>query len=172
MDSAWRRHDIEKLPVLLTLCEGNLPVTGGFPLQRASDDFLDVNLNDPLNKHSGYRWSETPYTNYLIWRQCVTRWASNQTNTYINLKLLHSAVLWFGFGMVDFIHSPALLRCRWGRGNRTIAPVPVKQPRRKWLKRWHQSTKNYNMSITKQKTRRPHIVWDTRVRGIIITVTS
>ena len=37
------------LSILLALCEGNPPVTGGFPSQRASntafDVFFDVNLN-------------------------------------------------------------------------------------------------------------------------------
>ena len=31
----WR-HDMESFSTSLVLCEGNLPVTGGFPLQRAS----------------------------------------------------------------------------------------------------------------------------------------
>ena len=39
------------LSALLALCEGNPPVTGGFPSQRASDDvFVDVSLNKSLNK--------------------------------------------------------------------------------------------------------------------------
>ena len=29
-------HDMETLPALLALCEGNPPMTGGFPSQRAS----------------------------------------------------------------------------------------------------------------------------------------
>ena len=29
----WRRHDMEMLSALLALCEGNPPVTGGFPSQ-------------------------------------------------------------------------------------------------------------------------------------------
>ena len=35
--AAWWRHDIETLSASLPLCEGNPPVTGGFPSQRASD---------------------------------------------------------------------------------------------------------------------------------------
>ena len=47
-NSFWR-HAMETLSVLLALCEGNPPVTGGFLSQRASnrdfDAFFDVSLN-------------------------------------------------------------------------------------------------------------------------------
>ena len=33
-DSAWWRHQMETFSALLALCEGNPPVTGGFPSQR------------------------------------------------------------------------------------------------------------------------------------------
>ena len=36
--SLWWRNEIETLSVSLTLCEGNPPVAGGFPSQRARDD--------------------------------------------------------------------------------------------------------------------------------------
>ena len=33
----WWHHDMEMLPSLLALCEGNPPVSGGYPSQRASN---------------------------------------------------------------------------------------------------------------------------------------
>ena len=36
-DRSWWSHDMETLPALLTLYEGNPSVTGGFPSQRASN---------------------------------------------------------------------------------------------------------------------------------------
>ena len=51
---AWWRHQMETFSVLLALCEGNSPVTGGFPSERSvtrSFDFLfDLHLNKQLNK--------------------------------------------------------------------------------------------------------------------------
>ena len=41
--SLWR-HDIETRSALLTFCEENPPVTGGFPSQRASNAGFDVTL--------------------------------------------------------------------------------------------------------------------------------
>ena len=52
------------LSVALVLCDGNPPLTGGCPSQRASDEdiwcFFDVSANKLLNKHSSGRWCETP----------------------------------------------------------------------------------------------------------------
>ena len=43
------------------LCEGNLPVTGGFQSKCETWCFFDVSPNKLLNKHSSGRWSETPW---------------------------------------------------------------------------------------------------------------
>ena len=37
-----RRHTMDTLSVSLALCEGNPPVTGGFPSQRAGNAGFDV----------------------------------------------------------------------------------------------------------------------------------
>ena len=37
-----RRHQMETISALLALCEGNPPVTGGFPSQRYSNTAFDV----------------------------------------------------------------------------------------------------------------------------------
>ena len=65
---AWRHHELETISILLALCEGNLPVTGGFPSQRvimwSFDVLFDVSLNKLLNKQSSCRWSE------MLWCSC------------------------------------------------------------------------------------------------------
>ena len=70
LHSSWLRHDMEALSALQALCEGNPPVTGGFPSQRASDAgfdaFFGVILNKTLNKQYSYRWFETLW--HPLWR--------------------------------------------------------------------------------------------------------
>ena len=39
---SWWRHELQTLFVLLTLCEGTIPVTSGFASQRANNTGLDV----------------------------------------------------------------------------------------------------------------------------------
>ena len=50
----WWRNQIETFSALLALCEGNLPVTGGFPYQRpvtlSFDVFFDPRMNKRLSK--------------------------------------------------------------------------------------------------------------------------
>ena len=68
----WWRHQTETFFPLLALCEGNIPVAGGFPSQRPVtrnfDVFLDLRLNKRLNKQSRPRWFETP--SHSLWRNC------------------------------------------------------------------------------------------------------
>ena len=45
-------HDMDTLPVLLALCEWNLPVTIGFPLQSASNANIGVSFAVCLNNIS------------------------------------------------------------------------------------------------------------------------
>ena len=63
---------MERFSMLLALCEGNPPVTGGFPLQVqvawSVDIFLDVHLNQLLRKQSRRRWFEAP--SRFLWRHC------------------------------------------------------------------------------------------------------
>ena len=70
MLTCWHYH-METLSALLALCEGNPPITGGFPPQRAGNagfgDFFDVSQNKQLTKHSSRRWFETPWCS--LWRQ-------------------------------------------------------------------------------------------------------
>ena len=60
---------MEKVSVLLALCEGNPPVTTGFLSQRARnlgiDVFFDVSQTKQLNKHSSFQWFQTPWCSLL-----------------------------------------------------------------------------------------------------------
>ena len=71
----WR-HQMEKLSVLLTLCEGNSPVIGEFPSQRqvtqSFDVFFDLLLNKRMRKQSWGWWFETPLR--PLWRRCNSVW--------------------------------------------------------------------------------------------------
>ena len=65
---------------LLDLCEGNLRVTGEFPLQRpvtrSFDVFIDLCLDKRLNKQSRSRWFEMPSLSSL--RHCSgVNWYAN-----------------------------------------------------------------------------------------------
>ena len=61
----------ETFSALLALCEGNPPVTGGFPLQRPVwrrfHVFFDLHMNKRRSKQSRRRWFGTPLC--LLWRQ-------------------------------------------------------------------------------------------------------
>ena len=61
---SWWRHQMETFSALLAFCEGNPPVTGGFPSQRpvtrSFDIFFDLRRNKRLSKQSRRRWFETP----------------------------------------------------------------------------------------------------------------
>ena len=67
----WWRHQMETFSTLLTLCERNPPVTGGFPSQspatRSFGVFFDLCLNKRLSKQSRCRWFDTPTCS--LWRQ-------------------------------------------------------------------------------------------------------
>ena len=78
ISSKWRhfcfiwRHPMEAVSALRALCEGNPPVTIGFPSQRTSnagfDAFFDIILNKRLNKQSIRQWFETSVCS--LWRHC------------------------------------------------------------------------------------------------------
>ena len=68
-------HDLEELSMLLALCEGNPPMTGGFPSQRSSnmgfEVFVDVSLNKLLKKT--VELLVISYGMMLIWHHCNGR---------------------------------------------------------------------------------------------------
>ena len=65
---------METFSALLALCEGNLLVTGEFPLglqrpvTQSFDVFFDLRLNTRLSKQSWGWWFETPP--HSLWRHC------------------------------------------------------------------------------------------------------
>ena len=66
----WWRHQTENFSALLTLCEGNSPVTDEFPSQkpvtRSFDVFFNLCLNKRLSKQSQGWWFKTPLL--PLWR--------------------------------------------------------------------------------------------------------
>ena len=76
-ENSWWRHQIATFSALLALCEGNPPVTGGFPshspVTRSFDVFFDVRLNKQLSRQSRRRWDETPYGDQC----CACWWATD-----------------------------------------------------------------------------------------------
>ena len=73
LSTLWRHH-METLSALLALCEGNPPVTGGFPSQKASNTgfgvFFNAILDKPLGKQSSCGWFEIHWCS--LWRCCST----------------------------------------------------------------------------------------------------
>ena len=67
---SWWCHQMETFSALLTLCEGNPPMTGGFPSQRpvtrSFDVFFDLRLNKRLSKQSRRRWLRSHRTHYEV----------------------------------------------------------------------------------------------------------
>ena len=68
----WWCHQMEKFSALLSLCVGDSPVTGKFPLQRPVTRgfvvFFDLCLTKQLSKPSRRWWFETP--SRPLWRHC------------------------------------------------------------------------------------------------------
>ena len=70
--TSWWRHQMKTFSALLALCEGNPPVTDGFPSQRpvkrSFDIFFDVCPNKRLRKQSICGSFGTPLCS--LWRHC------------------------------------------------------------------------------------------------------
>ena len=60
---------MEAFFALLTLCEGNLPVTGGFTSQRSVtrsfDVFFDLHLKQDLRRHRAYYDATVMTTDFI-----------------------------------------------------------------------------------------------------------
>ena len=101
---------METISELLALCEGNPPVTGGFPSQRPVTGNFDgvffdnLRLNKRLRKQSRRRWFETPSRSSL--RKCNDLDQSHNTNTLVpgrcggNLKSFN-----FRIHVTDKVHE-------------------------------------------------------------------
>ena len=64
--STLQRHVMQTLPALLSLCDGNVPVTGGSPSQMRVIRSFVVYLNKVLIKQFSYRWIETSRRSYDV----------------------------------------------------------------------------------------------------------
>ena len=87
---SWWRYQTESVSALLDLCEGNPPVTGGFPSQSASntgfDVFFDICLNKRLNKQTSRWWFETPGCS--LWRRILIYSVIPFTSANIDLVII------------------------------------------------------------------------------------
>ena len=88
----WWRHQMGTFSALLVLCEGNPPITGGFPSQRpvarSFDIFFDLRLNKRLSKQSRHRCFETPSPS--SWRHCNAK--GHQKTHSPSLKYKHCSL--------------------------------------------------------------------------------
>ena len=86
---------METFSALLAVCEGNPPVTGGFPPQRpvmpSFDDSFDLRLNKQLSKQSRHWWFET--LSNSLWCHCNGTWNVNS----IRMKLGEKLPVWVIF---------------------------------------------------------------------------
>ena len=81
-DTSWWRHQMEAFSVLLVLCEGNPPVTGGLPWKRPvmlTLMFFQGCLNKRLNNHSNNRWFEPPLES--LWHHYNVKTVWNLSST-------------------------------------------------------------------------------------------
>ena len=80
-----------------SLCEGNPPVTGGFPSQRPVtrrfDVFFDLRLNKCLSRQSRRRLFET--SSRSLWRQCNAEVVAQQWLLSSKSRFHRSIQLWF-----------------------------------------------------------------------------
>ena len=89
---SWWRHQMETFSALLTFCENNPSVAGGFPSQRpmtlSFHVLFDLRLNKRLSKQSRRRWFETPSRS--LWRHCNVLYLCDQCAvTYIDAIWRH-----------------------------------------------------------------------------------
>ena len=68
----------DNISALLALCEGNPPVTGGFPSQRpvmlSFDVFFDLSWDKQLSKQSGHQWFKRHCAHSLCMK--ITKWVN------------------------------------------------------------------------------------------------
>ena len=100
----WWRHQMGTFSALLALCEGNPPVTAGFPSQRPVTRnfyvFFDLCLNKRLSKQSRRRWFETP--SHALWRRCN---ATEILYPQINMKLVLYFTYWYKHGQLRVLDN-------------------------------------------------------------------
>ena len=113
----WRHGRHGTLFTWLTLYEGNPPVTGGLPLQRASDRelwcFFVVSLNVLLHKQSICRWFQTPCSNHAQTHTHTSDGAMALVNTASGTGFLYHTITWINadFSLGDVMwNAPQTLK--------------------------------------------------------------
>ena len=108
---------METFSALLALCEGNPPVTGGFPSQRpvtrSFDVFIDLRLGKRLSKQSWHRWFKTPSRS--LWRHC------NEWHIFLVLSILNITILQSAFCHPVCLHTVY---------QTTMSVIMINEPRR------------------------------------------
>ena len=94
--ACWR-HQMETFSALLSLCEGNPPITGGFPslmpVMRSFEIFFDLRMNKRLSKQSRRRWFETP--SHSLWRHCHGYDAYSAYNQDLSIVVIITFKRWW-----------------------------------------------------------------------------
>ena len=129
----WRRHQMETFSVLLALCAGNLPVTGEFPSQRASDAELWcflwsapcingwVNNREAgdLRRHRGHYdviamiWASLFTLHKWLWRSnrhSISKLRKNNASQWLWPRF----VFWLWFDKACSTHMLQLIHQLWG----------------------------------------------------------
>ena len=109
---AWWRHQMETSSALLALCEGNSPITVGFPSQRpvTQSFYVDLRLNKNKRFSKSLRrwWFETPSRS--LWRYSNEEfpyskiWLSSISSISPVYKLIANILL-FSISLVDGCQS-------------------------------------------------------------------
>ena len=96
---SWWRHQMKKVSALLALCEGNPPVTGGFPSQkpdtRSFDVSYDLHQNKRLSKQSTRRWFRRHGSHYDVIVMYFIGWYK-----IINWYLVDQCTVWESFEQI------------------------------------------------------------------------
>ena len=95
---------METFSALLALCEGNPPVTGGFPSQRpvtrSFDVFFALRLSKQLSKQSRSWWFETLL--HSLWCHCNVMTKRHQSSTLLAFCKVNP--------LMDFYHEEPVMQ--------------------------------------------------------------
>ena len=128
------------------LCEGNSPVTGEFPAQRASNPenvFISLRHHDFSDAYQIF-----PTEIIVLGAVRTLQYIPRNMHTVFALLCFVVVIHW-----LIFPYPSGLLH--WHRGNLTIAPVPAKQPWWIWINTSCEFIMNDCITTTKQSTTKP-----------------
>ena len=124
---SWWRHQMETFSALLAFSAGNSPVSGKFPAQRpvarSFDVFIDLRLNQRLNKQPWGWWYETPSPHYDV--TVMDTSIAIPTDCSSSDMILH-AFVWHIILLQGWILYT--VRCRYNAVN--FHPIPLQRHQR------------------------------------------